>query len=181
MTYEIQAWTQAADAEIRESGREERPQACCCGWWRQGWLGSVEHGASHYAELQGAVICYCAQLSVKSPRRAERTQISSFPLPLSLHHHPRPQLFIQPSIFAPASLGPSSSLEGAAGQLQASAGTGSGSLCRSALPLTRIISLSCYLMCFWDSEFWHLLEKNRKSLNKIKKFFCIIRFCAQLM
>ncbi len=31
--------------------------------------------AGHYAELQGALICYCAQPSVKSPRRPERPQI----------------------------------------------------------------------------------------------------------
>lgn len=36
---------------------------------------SVVDVAGHYAELQGALICYCAQPSVKSPRRPERPQI----------------------------------------------------------------------------------------------------------
>lgn len=137
----------------------------------------MEHTARHYAELQGAVICYCAQLSVKSPRQAERAPISFYPLVLSLHHSPHPQLSIQISISAPVSLGPGTSLEGAAGQLKASAGTWSGSFCRSALPFTRII-LSCYLMCFLTQCVGINYKNKRKSLND--KICCIIRLFVHL-
>lgn len=179
-THMREAYTSAAD-EIRESGREERPGGWCgCGWWCWGWLGSVEHGTSHYAELQGAVICYCAQLSVKSPRRAERAQISSFPsssVPAS--PSPPPQISIQPSIFAPTSLGPGSSLGwGAAGQLQASAGTCLGSFlqaCPASVQKYYPILLS---HLFLDSECWHQLQTQKKALND--KIFCIISLFVQL-
>lgn len=98
--------------------------------------------AGHYAELQGALICYFAQPSVKSPRRPERPQIpllrfyfyqcpSSLPSIRSSIHPP----VIRPGFPRPGPLcggGEASGQAGRrAGQLQRSAGAWCAHVCRA--------------------------------------------------
>lgn len=91
---------------------------------------SVVDVAGHYAELQGALICYCAQPSVKSPRRPERPQI---PL-LRFYFYQRPSSL--PSTRHPPWLprARASVRRGwgeRAGQLQRSAGAWCAHVCRA--------------------------------------------------